>query len=95
MVEWIKERDNDITQLQKDILDQDRYNKEQQEKIEHLEKLVEDLTDKVGKAEEQRKSENATTQRTTRSAVASQSEKQLANTLKALEAQTQGMEERI
>jgi chemotaxis response regulator CheB len=86
MVEWIKERDNDITQLQKDILDQDMYNKEQQEKIEHLEKLVEDLTDKVGKAEEQRKSENATTQRTTRSAVASQSEKQFANTLKALEA---------
>jgi hypothetical protein len=95
MVEWIKERDNDITQLQKDILDQDMYNKEQQEKIEHLEKLVEDLTDKVGKAEEQRKSENATTQRTTRSAVASQSEKQVTNTLKALEAQTQGMEERI
>jgi chemotaxis response regulator CheB len=95
MVEWIKERDNDITQLQRDILDQNMYNKEQQEKIEHLEKLVEDLTDKVGKAEEQRKSENATTQRTTRSAVASQSEKQLANTLKALEAQTQGMEERI
>ena len=88
MVEWIKERDNDITQLQKDILDQDMYNKEQQEKIEHLEKLVEDLTDKVGKAEEQRKLENATTLRTTRSAVASQPEKQLANTLKALEAQT-------
>jgi chemotaxis response regulator CheB len=95
MVEWIKERDNDITQLQKDILDQDMYNKEQQEKIEHLEKLVEDLTDKVGKAEEQRKSENATTQRTTRSAVASQSEKQVTNTLQSLEAQTQGMEERI
>jgi hypothetical protein len=30
MVAWIKERDNDITQLQKDILDQDMYNKEQQ-----------------------------------------------------------------
>jgi chemotaxis response regulator CheB len=88
MVAWIKERDNDITQLQKDILDQDMYNKEQQEKIEHLEKLVEDLTDKVGKAEEQTKSENATTQRTTRSAVVSQSDKQLANTVKALEAQT-------
>jgi chemotaxis response regulator CheB len=88
MVAWIKERDNDITQLQKDILDQDMYNKEQQEKIEHLEKLVEDLTDKVGKAEEQMKSENATTQRTTRSAVVSQSDKQLAHTIKALEAQT-------
>ena len=55
MVEWIKERDNDITQLQKDILDQDIYNKEQQQKIKHLEKLVEDLIDRVGKAEEQTK----------------------------------------
>jgi CRISPR/Cas system CMR subunit Cmr4 (Cas7 group RAMP superfamily) len=29
MSAWIKERDADITQLQKDILDQDSYNKEQ------------------------------------------------------------------
>jgi hypothetical protein len=56
---------------------------------------VEDLTDKVGKAEEQMKSENATTQRTTRSAVAAQSDKQLATTLKTLETQTKGMYERL
>jgi cell division protein FtsB len=71
MMIWIKERDTDITQLQKDILDQDRYNKEQQEKIEHLEKLVEDLLDRVVKAEEKARSEDTTKQKTTRSAVAS------------------------
>ena len=48
----IKEMDDEITQIQKDILDQDSHNKQQQEKIEHLEKLVEDLLDRVVKAEE-------------------------------------------
>ena len=94
MVAWIKERDTDITQLQKDILDQDAYNKEQQLKIEHLEKLVEDLSDKVSKAEKT-KSEDATTQRATRSTAVSQQDKQLASTLKALETQTKDIHERI
>jgi hypothetical protein len=49
---------------------------------------VEDLLDRVGKAEERTKSEDATKLRTTRSAVASQTDKQLAHTIKALEAQT-------
>jgi hypothetical protein len=49
---------------------------------------VEDLLDRVVKAEERTKSEEATKLRTTRSAVASQADKKLANTIKALEAQT-------
>jgi ABC-type transporter Mla subunit MlaD len=56
---------------------------------------VEDLLDRVDKAEKKAKPEEATKQKTTRSAVATQSEKQLASTLKALEAQTNGLNERL
>jgi predicted RNase H-like nuclease (RuvC/YqgF family) len=56
---------------------------------------VEDLLDRVAKAEEKAKPEEATKQKTTRSAVATQSEKQLASTIKALEAQTNGLNERL
>ena len=56
---------------------------------------MEDLLDRVVKAEEKARSEDATKQKATRSAVASQPEKQLANTLKALEKQTKGLDERL
>jgi hypothetical protein len=64
-------------------------------KIEHLEKLVEDLLDRVVKAEEKAKSEDATKQRTTRSAVAPQSDKQLTNAIQALEKKTKGLDVRL
>jgi predicted RNase H-like nuclease (RuvC/YqgF family) len=91
----MKEMSDEITQLQKDIVDQDSLYKEQQQTIKHLEKIVEDLLDRVVKAEEKARSEDATKQKATRSAVASQSEKQLANTIKALETQAKGLDKRI
>jgi hypothetical protein len=60
-----------------------------------MEKLVEDLLDRVVKAEEKARSADATKPKATRSAAASQPEKQLANTIKALEAQTNGLNERL
>jgi peptidoglycan hydrolase CwlO-like protein len=48
----MKEMSDEITQLQKDIVDQDVLYKEQQQTIGHLEKLVEDLLDRVVQAEE-------------------------------------------
>jgi hypothetical protein len=53
-----------------------------------MEKLVEDLLDRVVKAEEKARSAETTKPKATRSAVASQPEKQLTATIKALEAQT-------
>jgi hypothetical protein len=50
-------------------------------KIEHLEKLVEDLLDRVVKAEEKASAADTASQRTTRSAVASQSDKKQAATI--------------
>ena len=44
--------DGDITQLQTDICDQNNLNNVQQNKITHLEKLVEDLLYRVGTAKE-------------------------------------------
>ena len=48
----MREMSDEITQLQKDIVDQDVLYKEQQQTIGHLEKLVEDLLDRVVQAEE-------------------------------------------
>ena len=42
-----KEMDGEITQLQSDILDQNELNETQERKIDHLEKLVEALTDRL------------------------------------------------
>jgi hypothetical protein len=42
-----KEMDGEITQLQSDILDQNDLNETQERKIDHLEKLVEALTDRL------------------------------------------------
>ena len=42
-----KQLDDDVTQLQSDILDQNDLNETQENKIDHLEKLVEALTDRL------------------------------------------------
>ena len=66
--ESIKELENDVQQLQRDILDQDATNKEQQSRISHLEKVIEDLVDRVTKAVDRANQEATFTQRATRSA---------------------------
>ena len=62
----IKELENDVQQLQRDILDQDAVNKEQQSRISHLEKVVEDLIDRMTKQEDRINQETTSSQRTTR-----------------------------
>ena len=60
------EMDQAITQLQKDILDQDGVNKEQQAKIAHLEKLVEDLIDRITVMEDKAQAQENSSQKPTR-----------------------------
>jgi hypothetical protein len=50
--EQLKELENDVQQLQRDILDQDAIKQEQQSRISHLEKVIEDLVDRVTKQED-------------------------------------------
>jgi hypothetical protein len=45
----IQELENNVQQLQRDILDQDAVNKEQQSRLSHLEKVVEDLIDRMAR----------------------------------------------
>jgi hypothetical protein len=47
------EMEQEITMLQKDAMDQDAVDTEQQRKIDHLEKLMEDLGDRLNKVTEQ------------------------------------------
>jgi hypothetical protein len=42
----------DITKLQNDIVDQNEINNTQQNRIDHLEKMVEDLVDRITKMED-------------------------------------------
>ena len=42
----------DITKLQNDIVDQNEINNTQQNRIDHLEKVVEDLVDRITKMED-------------------------------------------
>jgi hypothetical protein len=42
-----QEMEEEITVLQQDAMDQDTVDKEQQRKIDHLEKLMEDLVDRI------------------------------------------------
>jgi hypothetical protein len=39
--------DEEITVLQQDAMDQDTVDKEQQRKIDHLEKFMEDIVDRI------------------------------------------------
>jgi hypothetical protein len=42
----------DLTKLQNDIVDQNDINHTQQNRIDHLEKVVEDLIDRIAKMED-------------------------------------------
>ena len=44
--------DKEITQLQKDMVEQDMINKEQHDRITHLEKIIEDLVGRITKIED-------------------------------------------
>jgi chromosome segregation ATPase len=90
----IKEMDDEIIQLQRDILDQDATNKELRQKIDHLEKVIEDLIDRIAKAEDKATQEDKTTQRATRS-TSSQQHDQIEATLKAMEQQTKKLDKHV
>jgi predicted nucleic acid-binding Zn-ribbon protein len=47
-----KQLDSDITRLQNDIVEQNDVNNTQQNRIDHLEKVVEDLVDRIMKIED-------------------------------------------
>jgi archaellum component FlaC len=47
-----KTMDGDITKLQEDIAEQNDINNTQQNRIDHLEKVVEDLVDRITKMED-------------------------------------------
>ena len=59
--ERIKELENNVKQLQRDVLDQDATNKEQQSRISHLEKVIEDLIDRITKTEDRANQETTST----------------------------------
>ena len=59
--ERIKELENNVQQLQRDVLDQDATNKEQQSRISHLEKVIEDLIDRITKTEDRANQETTST----------------------------------
>ena len=44
--------DKEITQLQKDMVEQDMINKEQHDRITHLEKIIEDLVGRIATIED-------------------------------------------
>jgi hypothetical protein len=47
-----KTMNGDITKLQEDIMEQNDINNTQQNRIDHLEKVVEDLVDRITKMED-------------------------------------------
>ncbi len=50
--EVCNQMNEDITKLQNDIVDQNDINHTQQNRIDHLEKVVEDLIDRIAKMED-------------------------------------------
>ena len=91
----MREMEKDIEQLQRDILDQDATKKEQRSKISHLEKVIEDLIDRVTKAEDRANITETSTQRATRSNASQQQLGQLESTLKTQGKTLKQMEERL
>jgi archaellum component FlaC len=57
----------DITKLQHDIVDQNDINHTQQNRIDHLEKVVEDLVDRITKMEDAANTQDTTTSKSLRS----------------------------
>jgi phage terminase small subunit len=58
---------DDITKLQHDIVDQNDINHTQQNRIDHLEKVVEDLVDRLTKMEDAANTQDTTTSKSLRS----------------------------
>ena len=57
----------DITKLQHDIVDQNDINHTQKNRIDHLEKVVEDLVDRITKMEDAANTQDTTTSKSLRS----------------------------
>ena len=58
--------DGDITKLQDDIVEQNDINNTQQNRIDHLEKVVEDLVDRITKMEDKTNTPENSSQKQTR-----------------------------
>jgi predicted RNase H-like nuclease (RuvC/YqgF family) len=82
-------------QLQKDIVDQDILNKDQEAKIDHLEKVIEDLVDRISKMEDKANMEENTNQRETRSKAAPPQKQPIDTKIQAMEKQHKDMEEHL
>jgi predicted nucleic acid-binding Zn-ribbon protein len=61
-----KQLDSDITKLQDDIVEQNDVNNTQQNRIDHLEKVVEDLVDRITKMEDKTNTSETSSQKQTR-----------------------------
>ena len=57
----------DITKLQDDIVDQNDINNTQQNRIDHLEKMVEDLVDRITKMEDKTNTQDTSNSKSLRS----------------------------
>ncbi len=77
------------------MVDQDCLNKEQEAKINHLEKVIEDLVDRITRMEDKANKEDTTTQRETRSKAAPPQKQPLDTKIQALEKQYTDIEERL
>ncbi len=86
--------EDEITQLQVDILDQKEINKEQQDKTEHLERIVEDLVARIAAQEDKANMMDIATSKSTRTKAAATPAKMTAQ-LQALEDRTSKTEERL
>jgi predicted transcriptional regulator len=62
--------EDEITQLQVDILDQKEINKEQQDKTEHLERIVEDLVARIAAQEDKANMKEVAPSKSTRTQAA-------------------------
>ncbi len=82
-------------QLQKDIIDQDILNKDQEAKINHLEKVIEDLVDRITKMEDKANMEETKNQRETRSKAVPSQKQPIDTKIQAMVKQHKDMEERL
>jgi hypothetical protein len=58
-----KQMDSDITKLQNDIVEQNDVNHTQENRIDHLEKVVEDLVDRITRMEDKKNTPESSSQK--------------------------------
>jgi uncharacterized coiled-coil protein SlyX len=87
--------EKDVDRLQRDIVEQDATNKDQWSQINHLEKIIEDLVDRVAKTEDKANYAEATTQRATRSNSSLEHPNVVEHALKTLDKKTDTLDQRI